>query len=167
MGVSISSHLADPSMSLSPACVAAALLSHTSLGSGQQLQGLLCVRAWGSMHEWSDPWAGAWSLRPLEDLPVVGAQGVKKLHLLVGFWVGLRNSFTPLLFHTTFLIGSTLDFIIYLAFLKNFHKVDWIWAAAGPVFQRLYFQLVCQILFQAFHNFVLCNFFFNELAWGT
>lgn len=167
VGVSISSRLLDVSAGLSPARSAASALSHTSSGSGRQLQGLLCVRARGGTQEQSDPRAGAWAGRPLEGLSVVGAQAVKKLHLLAGFWVGLRNSFTPLLFHTAFLRGSTLDFTIYWTILKNCSKVDWIWAAAGPVFQHLYFQLVCQILFQTFHSFVLCNFFFNELAWGA
>lgn len=115
----------------------------------------------------SDPRAGAGAGRPLEGLSAVGAQGEKKLHVLAGFWVGLRNSFAPLLCHTALLVGSTLDFTIYWTILKNCSKVGWIWAAAGPVFQHLYFQLVCQILFQTFHSFVLCNFFFNELAWGT
>lgn len=91
----------------------------------------------------------------------------KKLHLLVGFWVGLRNAFTPLLFHTTFLAGPSLGFIIYLTFLQNFIEVDRIWVAACSPFQHVYFQFVCQIIFQAFHSFVRCNLFFNELAWGT
>lgn len=150
-----------------PACISAALLPHTSLGSGQRLQGLLCVRAWGrgqaqAIGPPGQGLGGHWKMCLWSVL-----RKWKKLHLLIGFWVGLRNSFTPLLFHTTFLIGSALVFIIYLTFLKNFSKVDWIWAAAGPVFQHLYFQLVRQILFQAFHSFDLCNFFFNELAWGT
>lgn len=33
-------------------------------------------------------------------------------------------------------------------------------------FSAVYFQFVCHIIFQAFHSFVPCNLFFNELAWS-
>lgn len=146
MGVSISSHLADASTGLSSACISAAnTLPHQLVFWTAAAGAALCK---GMGHERSDPRPGAWAGRPLEDVLMVGAQGVKKLHLLVGFWVGLRNSFTALLFHTTFLIGSTLDFITYLTFLKNFSKVEWIWAAAGPIFQHLYFQLYVKYYFK-------------------
>jgi len=39
----------------------------------------------GSTHEQSNSWDGAWAGRPLEDVPVVHTQGVKKLYLLVDF----------------------------------------------------------------------------------
>lgn len=122
-------------------------------------------RGWGLHMSDCPPQAGAWAETPL-DFPVAGVQGVKKLNLLVGFWLGLRNAFAPLLFHTPFLEGSSLGFVIYLTFLQNFIKVEWIWVAARSAFQHVYLQFVCQIIFQAFHSFVPCNLFFNELAWG-
>lgn len=84
------------------------------------------------------------------------------------FWLvfggGLRNSFAPLLFHTIYMVGLTLDFNILLTLLKEYNKVDWIWAVPCPIFQIVYFQLMHQILFKAFHSFVYWHFFYSEIV---